>query len=198
MPAPAPFWKTKTLEEMSHEEWESLCDGCGRCCLHKLRDNATDALAFTNVALTFTGGLTTTPASPPEATPNQYPESNMFGDLPGLAVYARHVDGLTLSNIKVHAGQPDGRPGIVLDEVTAAEISAFDSTNIPPHQPLVLFRNVAGALLSGNRAPAATDVFLRVTGDRSSGVALRGNDLRLARKALEQSSEVPRDAVSPE
>jgi hypothetical protein len=61
-----------------------------------------------------------------------------------------------------------------------------------------LFRNVAGALLSGNRAPAATDVFLRVTGDRSSGVALRGNDLRLARKALEQSSEVPRDAVSPE
>lgn len=46
----APFWKTKTLEQMSHEEWESLCDGCGRCCLHKLRDDDTQALAFTNVA----------------------------------------------------------------------------------------------------------------------------------------------------
>ena len=45
-----PFWKTKTLEAMSHEEWESLCDGCGRCCLHKLRDDETEALAFTNVA----------------------------------------------------------------------------------------------------------------------------------------------------
>ncbi|HEX5326741.1 MAG TPA: YcgN family cysteine cluster protein [Acetobacteraceae bacterium] len=46
----APFWKTKTLEEMSRDEWESLCDGCGRCCLHKLRDAETEALAYTNVS----------------------------------------------------------------------------------------------------------------------------------------------------
>ena len=50
MSAPAPFWKNKQLEEMSREEWESLCDGCGRCCLHKLRDEDTSRLAFTNVA----------------------------------------------------------------------------------------------------------------------------------------------------
>ncbi len=46
----APFWKTKSLTEMTDAEWESLCDGCGRCCLHKLRDDVTDALSFTNVA----------------------------------------------------------------------------------------------------------------------------------------------------
>jgi uncharacterized cysteine cluster protein YcgN (CxxCxxCC family) len=45
-----PFWKTKRLEQMSPAEWESLCDGCGRCCLHKLRYEDTNALAFTNVA----------------------------------------------------------------------------------------------------------------------------------------------------
>ena len=46
----APFWKTKTLQEMTRDEWESLCDGCGRCCLHKLRHEDTNEISHTNVA----------------------------------------------------------------------------------------------------------------------------------------------------
>ena len=45
-----PFWHNKSLEAMTRDEWESLCDGCGRCCLHKLREDRTEKLHFTNVA----------------------------------------------------------------------------------------------------------------------------------------------------
>lgn len=49
-PAEAPFWKQKQLEELTPAEWESLCDGCGRCCLVKLEDEDTGKIYFTDIA----------------------------------------------------------------------------------------------------------------------------------------------------
>lgn len=61
-----PFWQTKSLQEMTRQEWESLCDGCAKCCLHKLIDDDTaeetvdteqisdhEELHFTNVACQY-------------------------------------------------------------------------------------------------------------------------------------------------
>jgi uncharacterized cysteine cluster protein YcgN (CxxCxxCC family) len=44
------FWETKTLAELDRGQWEALCDGCGKCCLHKLEDDTTGELYPTNVA----------------------------------------------------------------------------------------------------------------------------------------------------
>lgn len=43
------FWELP-LADLSREEWEALCDGCGRCCLHKIEDADTGAIEDTNVA----------------------------------------------------------------------------------------------------------------------------------------------------
>ncbi len=48
-----PFWEVKTLEEMTRREWESLCDGCARCCLVKLEDADTAEIHFTDVGCTL-------------------------------------------------------------------------------------------------------------------------------------------------
>ena len=48
--AARPYWRTKRLEEMSHREWEQLCDGCGRCCMLKLEDEDTEEIYLTRLS----------------------------------------------------------------------------------------------------------------------------------------------------
>jgi uncharacterized cysteine cluster protein YcgN (CxxCxxCC family) len=44
-----PFWRRKAMRDMTQAEWESLCDGCGRCCLNKLQEEGSDRTFYTDV-----------------------------------------------------------------------------------------------------------------------------------------------------
>ena len=51
------FWE-RPLKELTREEWEALCDGCGKCCLNKLEDEETGEVALTSVACRLLDGST--------------------------------------------------------------------------------------------------------------------------------------------
>ncbi|HHH39292.1 MAG TPA: YcgN family cysteine cluster protein [Sedimenticola sp.] len=53
MERPQAFWKVKPLDALSREEWEALCDGCAKCCLHRFEDRKTRQIHYTNVCCRY-------------------------------------------------------------------------------------------------------------------------------------------------
>lgn len=101
----APFWQRKSLAELDHDEWELLCDGCGRCCLHKLEDEETGAVRHTAVACRLLdlgrvrcGDYANRHAAVPDCL-RLSPESDaLFGLLPKSCAYRTLWEGRPLAD----------------------------------------------------------------------------------------------------
>jgi uncharacterized cysteine cluster protein YcgN (CxxCxxCC family) len=97
------FWQQKTLAQMTDQEWESLCDGCGKCCLSKLIDEDTDELYYTNIACVLLNSKTCRCsdyenrfAKVPDCVKISLDDIEAFHWLPPSCAYKRLIEGKPL------------------------------------------------------------------------------------------------------
>ena len=123
----------------------------------------------------------------------KYPEGTMFGTLPAFGFYARHAEGIALSNIQLRWDKEDLRPAMIIDDVKDLTIDGFRTDTVAGASPVVWLNNVVDAFIRGSRtAPAQT--FLRVSGAESKGITVMGNDFTRAGKSVEMV-DAPKTAV---
>ncbi|MFW6077130.1 MAG: YcgN family cysteine cluster protein [Hyphomicrobiales bacterium] len=98
------FWETKSLRDMTQQEWESLCDGCGRCCVVKLEDEDTGVVYPTSVSchLLDTGSCRCTDYRRrhdrvPDCVKLDQDNVSGLGWLPETCAYRRIADGRGLA-----------------------------------------------------------------------------------------------------
>ncbi|WP_165452693.1 S-layer homology domain-containing protein [Paenibacillus thalictri] len=85
-------------------------------------------IVFDNVNIEYKGGVAAVPASPPEYALGQYPESNMWGDLPAYGYYVRHADGITFANSTSTVSLSDARTATVQEDAFGSAGIALDSS----------------------------------------------------------------------
>ncbi|WP_024459651.1 YcgN family cysteine cluster protein [Marinimicrobium sp. LS-A18] len=97
------FWERKSLGEMTAEEWESLCDGCGKCCLHKLEDEDTGEILYTDVACRYLDSATACCSdypnrqrNVPDCTVLRPKDVSDFHWLPSTCAYRLLAEGIPL------------------------------------------------------------------------------------------------------
>jgi uncharacterized cysteine cluster protein YcgN (CxxCxxCC family) len=109
------FWRDKALQDLTPDEWEALCDGCGRCCLNKLEDEDTTELYFTNVACHLLD-LTTCRCRDyshrvelvPDCLALAPGKAEMFDQLPDSCAYRLRAEGRPLEDWHpLVSGDPD-------------------------------------------------------------------------------------------
>ena len=153
------------------------------CFIAGLPDHPVQNVSISNARITFAGGgaLEDAAREIPENA-EKYPEGTMFGTLPAYGFYCRHVDGVTFRNVEVGFASPDLRPALVCDDVQHLVADGFQGQSVAEGSPLLVLKNVQGALIRGSVAPEGCAAFLHVE-KGCERVTLLANDLSGAKIA---------------
>ena len=157
-------------------------------------------ITFSNLDISFPGGGTAQEAARRQVPDleRDYPECFIFGILPAYGLYAHHVQGVTLNNVRFRLEAADLRPALVCDDVQDLDLMGFRADGHPQAESLVRLQDTQATLISGTRVLSPLGTFLRVEGERSQRILLRGNDLSLAGAAVSLGEKASSDAVSTE
>lgn len=123
-----------------------------------------------------------------------YPECNIFGKLPAYGFYARHVEGLTLRNVRLRWIQHDQRPAVYCDDVQNLSMDTLHAESAEDAAPVILLTDVHTALIRGCIAAPGTNTFLGLQG-KTAAVSLIGNDLTHAANVADFGPGVPARAL---
>jgi hypothetical protein len=118
-----------------------------------------------------------------------------FGRLPCYGLYLRHIDGLSMTNVSIASTVSDPRPMMTCDDVTNAKFQNVSGTAADPSQPFLDLRDMKQTTITGNKAPAGTGVYAKVSGTDTHGVQFQGNDFSQSKSPVLRTLEVPQDGV---
>jgi hypothetical protein len=154
-------------------------------------------MSFSNIHVTFPGGGTAEEAARRDIAEmkDHYPEYHMFGTLPSYGLYARHVRGLSLNNVRFDCSAADMRPAVVCDDAEQLELSGFSAQGYNGQESLIRLCQTKGVFIQGSRALGDVATFVRLEGNESRDILLKNNDLRAAKKPFESALNAPDDAV---
>ena len=153
-----------------------------------------ERVSLDGISITMQGGEKETKGLDVPENPEMYPEAGMFGILPAYGFYARHAEGLTLTNVQVGWENADARPAMVFDDVKTLDLDGFRAGTASGSQPMVWMNNVVDALVRSSQ-PTPTQIFLRLSGRQTQNIKLQGNDFTQTQQPLEFQG-VPQSAVA--
>lgn len=165
-------------------------------CITGVNQTMVENITLRNVDLTFAGGGgAETGRKKPGENADQYPEFNMFGNMPAYGLFIRHAKNVTLEDVKLGYASDDHRPAVVADDVTQLTIRGLQAKATDQALALIKLSNVQAATVRQNTVQSNPKTFVLVEGPRSHSIQIGANELNGA-KAVELHPQVKNDAVS--